>query len=78
VVKTDANAAQGRLDSLGVPPTQYSYNAIRNTYDYADMASHEARGAAQATGDNDEVRAVHVSNMKQHLDSIDGQMHGTS
>jgi hypothetical protein len=45
---------------------------------YADMASHDARRAAEATGDNNEVRATHFGNMKNNLDNIDQQMHGTS
>jgi hypothetical protein len=77
-LQSDANAANARFSSLGIPDWQYSAKAIRNVQDYAETAGHSARGAGAASGDNEDVRAVHHSNMQNDLDSIDSQMQGTS
>ena len=77
-LKADSAAAKQRFDEAGIPEHQYSYGRVRNAGDWADLAARDARHAGDATGDNEVVRATHHDNMQQSLDSIDGEMHGTS
>jgi chromosome segregation ATPase len=77
-LKSDATAAQARFDSLGIPDYQYSYGRVKNVQDWADLASHDCKQAAEASGDNEDVRATAHFNMQNNLDEIDHQLHGTS
>jgi hypothetical protein len=77
-LQSDATAANARFSAAGIPDSQYSAKAIRNVQDYAETAQHSARGAGAASGDNEDVRAVHHGNVQNDLDSIDSQMQGTS
>jgi hypothetical protein len=77
-LKADSAAAKSRFDSLGIPETQYSYGRVVNAGDWADLASHDARQAGDASGDNEDVRAISHENMQRNLDNVDSEMHGTS
>jgi hypothetical protein len=66
--------AQGRMDSLECPKESFVYKAIQNLWEYCDLAHHDAKQAAEAAGDNDEVRAVAYGNMMQNLEHADGQL----
>jgi hypothetical protein len=66
--------AQGRMDSLECSKDSFVYKAIQNLWEYCDLAHHGAKQAADAAGDNDEVRAVAYGNMMQDLEHADGQL----
>src|SRR5262249_44680546 len=60
--------AQGRMDTLDCPKDSFVYKAIQNLWEYCDLALPNAKQAADAVGDNDEVRAVAYGNMMQNLE----------
>jgi hypothetical protein len=66
--------AQGRMDSLDCSKDSFVYKAIQNLWEYCDLAHHDAKQAADAAGDNDEVRGVAYGNMMQNLEHADGQL----
>ena len=66
--------AQGRMDSLDCPKESYVYKAIQALWEYSDLAHKDAKQAADAAGDNDEVRGVAYGNMMQNLEHADGQI----
>ncbi len=66
--------AQGRMDTLECSKDSYAYKAIQNLWEYCDLAQHDAKQAAEAAGDNDEVRSVAYGNMMQNLEHADGQL----
>ncbi|HET6873820.1 MAG TPA: hypothetical protein VFH70_03530 [Acidimicrobiales bacterium] len=66
--------AQGRMDTLECSKDSYAYKAIQNLWEYCDLAHHDAKQAADAAGDNDEVRSVAYGNMMQNLEHADGQL----
>jgi hypothetical protein len=66
--------AQGRMDSLDCSHDSAFYKATQNLWEYCDLAHHDAKEAAQAAGDNDEVRDTAISNMLQNLEHADGQI----
>jgi hypothetical protein len=66
--------AQGRMDSLECSKDSFVYKAIQNLWEYCDLAHHDAKQAADAAGDNDEVRTVAYANMMPGLERADGQV----
>jgi hypothetical protein len=66
--------AQGRMDSLECAKDSFVYKAIQNLWEYCDLAHRDAKQAADAAGDNDEVRGVAYGNMMQNLEHADGQL----
>jgi hypothetical protein len=66
--------AQGRMDSMDCPKESFVYKAIQTLWEYCDLARPDAKQAADAAGDNDEVRAVAYGNMMQNLEHADGQI----
>jgi hypothetical protein len=66
--------AQGRMDSMDCYKESFVYKAIQNLWEYCDLARPNAKQAADAVGDNDEVRATAYGNMMQDLEHADGQL----
>lgn len=66
--------AHGRLDELDCSKESFTYKAIHNLWEYADLAIHDAKQARDAAGDNEEVRNVAFGNMMQNLEHADGQI----
>ena len=64
--------AQGRMDSFDCPKESYFYKAVQNLWEYCELAIPNAKQAADAAGDNNEVRDVAYGNMMQNLESALG------
>jgi hypothetical protein len=62
------------MDSLDCSKDSFVYKAIQNLWEYCDLGHHDAKQAAEAAGDNDEVRGVAYGNMMQNLEHADGQL----
>jgi hypothetical protein len=66
--------AQGRMDSAECSHDSFTYKAVQNLWEYCDLGHHDAKQAAEAAGDNDEVRDVALGNMRTNLEHADGQI----